>query len=55
MKIFHYWLKFVKKDAKKVNIIKKLAKNPDQLELVEADLENVESWKDAIKGMEIVM
>jgi hypothetical protein len=53
MKIFQYWLKII--DAKKVNIIKNLAKNPDQLELVEADLENVESWKDAIKGMEVVM
>jgi hypothetical protein len=42
-------------DEKKVNNIKKLASKPDQLELVEADLENVESWKDAIKGLEVVM
>lgn len=34
--------------------IKKLAKNPEQLELIEADLLNPECWKDAVKDVDVV-
>lgn len=42
-------------DAKKVDPVKKLAKNPSQLELVEADLTNPDSWAEAVKDIEIVI
>ncbi len=34
--------------------IKKLASNPEKLELVEADLLNPDSWKEAVKDIDIV-
>ena len=38
-------------DKEKVDALKKLG----PIELVEADLENTESWKRAVKGVEIVL
>ena len=34
--------------------IKKLAVNPEKLELVEADLLNADSWKEAVKDIDVV-
>jgi nucleoside-diphosphate-sugar epimerase len=44
------------KDEKKTAPIKRLAsKNPAQLELVEAELSNADSWQAAVKDMQIVI
>ncbi len=43
-------------DEQKMVPIKKLAaKNPAQLELVEADCLNADSWKDVVKDIDIVL
>lgn len=43
------------KDEKKVQPIRKLALDPTQLELVEADLDNESSWPAAVKDIDIVI
>lgn len=41
-------------NAEKNAPIKKLALRPEQLELVEADLLKADSWKEAMKGVDVV-
>ena len=41
-------------NEEKCGPIKALAKNPEQLTLVEADLHNAECWKETVKNIDIV-